>query len=330
MKKWLILALLLIAGAAYASSTILKSLNDPLLCANCHAIEYKYYLTPISNSDLPAHKENNITCIDCHSPQGLQGNLAAKRAVLNFIILNKTYPSINKLFSSNSSFNESFYYSDLSILKANCTKCHDIKKIKTQSFNHSNASNCEKCHLFHIEPKKNTEVSFLKRIGEGAHKNRTCGDCHGTDVTQLGELPQCTKCHTTHLKGAQWDRNVCLGCHNDPHLPIKDAVFKSTLTKETCASCHNNVYQTLTVYNSKHNNLPSCTNCHPKHREAKSCMDCHSPHGPPHTGSKCSSCHGYVKGCTDCHTNPHAPLSGLPMISGGEQWTEYAKQAGKR
>ncbi len=331
MKKWLILAFLLIALSAYASSTILKSLNDPLFCADCHATEYKNYLTPINNSDLPAHKKNNITCIECHSPQGSQGNQAAKRAVLNLIIINKTYPSIYKLFSSNFSFNGSFNASAFSILKANCTKCHDTKKIKIQSFNHSNASNCEKCHLFHIEPTINTEVSFWKRIGEGGHRNRTCGDCHGTDVTRLDELPQCTKCHTTHLKGAQWDRNVCLGCHSDPHLPIKNAVFRGTPTKEMCAACHNNIYQILTIYDSKHNTkVPACINCHPKHREAKSCGSCHMPHGPLHSGSKCSSCHGYVSSCTGCHTNPHAPLSGLPMISGQEQWTEYAQQAGKK
>lgn len=333
MKKWLVLAILLIALSAYASSTILNTPNDPLFCADCHATEYKNYLSPVNNSDLPAHKENNITCIECHSPQGLQGNLAAKRVILNIIILNKTYPFINQLLASNTSFNESFYYSDISILKANCAKCHDTKKISSLEFNHSNASKCENCHLLHKEYNKSRipEVSFWKRMGEGGHRNRTCGDCHGTDVTRLGELPQCTKCHTTHLKGAQWDRNVCLGCHNDPHLPVKNAVFKGTITKEMCATCHDNIYRILTVYDSKHNrNVPSCVNCHPKHKEASSCMSCHNPHGQFHPGSKCSSCHGYVKGCTDCHTNPHAPLSGLPMISGGEQWTEYAKQAGKK
>ncbi|MDD5473030.1 MAG: hypothetical protein PHU34_02660 [Candidatus Methanoperedens sp.] len=330
MKKWLILAFLLIALSAYASSAILRSINDPLLCAGCHATEYKNYLAPGNNSVLPAHKENNITCIECHSQQGLQGNLAAKRIVLDFIILNKTYPVINKLFASNTSYNTSLNVSEFSILTANCTKCHDIKKIKIQTLNHSNASNCEKCHIFHKEPPKQ-EVSFWKRIGEGGHRNRTCSDCHGTDVTRLDELPQCTKCHTPHQKGAQWDRSVCLGCHNDPHLPVKDSVFKGAITKEMCSVCHNRVYQTLTIYDSKHNkNVPSCTNCHPQHKKAKSCMDCHVPHGPFHSGSRCSSCHGYVAGCKDCHTNPHAPLSGLPVITGGDQWQEYAKQAGKK
>lgn len=330
MKKWLIPAFLLVIASAYASSIVLSSTSDPLFCADCHATEYRNYLAPINNSDLPLHKKNDITCIECHSPRDIQGNLAAKRVILNFMILNKTFPLINELFASNYSLNESFNASAFSILKANCTKCHDIKKIKSLEFNHSNASGCEKCHLLHKEPEK-PEIGFWKRIGEGGHKNRTCADCHGTDVTRLDNLPQCTKCHSTHLKGAQWDRSTCLGCHSDPHLPIKDATFKGTLTKETCAACHNNVYQSLTVYDSKHNkNVPSCTNCHPKHKEAISCMSCHNPHRQFHPGSECGSCHGYVSRCTDCHTNPHAPLSGLPIITGGEQWREYAKQAGKK
>ena len=328
----MILAILLISASAYISSVAFNSLKDPFFCANCHPAEYRNYLMPINNSELPAHKDRNITCIGCHSPQGLKGDFAAKKVILNLIVLNKTSPLINRLFTSNTSdysLNKSINNSEFLLLKANCTKCHDVKKIKTRLFNHSNASTCEKCHLFHIEPKKDTEVSFWKRIGEGGHKNRTCGDCHGTDAARLDELPQCTKCHTPHLKGAQWNRTVCLACHSDPHLPVKNAVFKDTTTKEMCAACHNNIYQILTIYNSKHNtNVPACANCHPKHREAVNCGTCHMPHGPLHSGSKCNSCHGYVKGCTDCHTNPHAPLSGLPMISGKEQWTEYAKQAG--
>lgn len=330
MKKWLVLAVLLIAASAYASLTAFSGIDNPLFCADCHGKEYRNYITPINNSDLPVHKANKIVCIDCHSSSGIKSNLAAKKLLINARLINYSLPAINSLLQANYTLNESFNVSEFTILKANCTKCHEVKKISSLEFNHSNASRCENCHLLHKEPEK-PEVSFWKRMGEGGHRNRTCGDCHGTDVTRLEELPQCTKCHSTHLKGAQWDRSTCLGCHNDPHLPIKNAVFKGVLSKETCSACHNSIYQTLTVYDSKHNkNVPSCTNCHPKHREAKSCMDCHSSHGQLHLGTKCNSCHGYVSGCTDCHTNPHAPLSDLPIITGGEQWTEYAKQAGKK
>lgn len=328
--KWLILALLLIAGAAYASSITLNNINKPLFCADCHASEYRNYIIPVNDSDLPVHKARNITCIDCHSSSDTQSNLAAKKLLINAKLVSYLLPAFNSLLRANYTLNESFNSSGFSILKANCTKCHEVKKISSSEFNHSNASRCESCHLLHKEPQK-PEAGFWKRMGEGGHRNRTCAECHGTEVTQLSELPQCTKCHSPHLKGAQWDRSTCLGCHNDPHLPVKNAVFKGTLAKETCSACHDNVYRTLTVYDSKHNkNVPSCTNCHPAHRQAKKCMDCHSSHGQLHSGTKCNSCHSYVSGCTDCHTNPHAPLSNLPIITGGEQWIEYARQAGKK
>lgn len=333
MKKWLIFALLLISVSAYSSSVVLTSVEKPLFCADCHPAEYTDYIFPTYTSNLPAHKENKITCIDCHSSQVSKSTFTVRKLLIKAKIINSSLPAINSLFRANFTFNNSFNLSDFSILKANCTKCHDIKKIKTQMFDHPNVSKCENCHLTHKEQEK-PEVSFWKRMGEGGHKNLTCGDCHDTDVTRLDVLPQCTKCHPPnlppHLIGAQWNRSVCLGCHDNPHLPIKNATFKGTLTKEMCAPCHSNIYRILTTYDSKHNkNVPACTNCHPKHRKASSCMTCHSAHGSPHQGSECYSCHGYVKGCTDCHTNPHAPLSGLPIIAGGEQWKEYAKQAGK-
>ncbi len=331
MKKWLILAFLFIALSAYASSAVLRSLNDPRLCADCHASDYRSYTSPPDGSDLPAHKESNITCIDCHSPPGIQSGLAAKKLIINVQLINYSLPAVNKLFHSNFTLYQSVNVSDFEILKADCTKCHDIKKLRSLKFNHSNVSSCEGCHLMHEEKPKKPVESFWRLIGKGGHRNLTCGDCHGTDPTRLEDLPQCTKCHKPHLKGAQWDRSICLNCHSDPHLPVRNAVFKDTPTKEMCSACHNDIYTTLTIYNSKHNqNVPACVKCHPKHREAIACMSCHSPHGQLHTGSNCNSCHSYVSACTDCHTNPHAPLNGLPRISDGGQLEEYAKQAGRK
>lgn len=330
MKKWLILALVLISASAYLTSSVLNSVKDPLFCAGCHETEYGNYKIPISNSDLPTHKNNSITCIDCHSTSGIQTDMAVKKLLLQARIINSSLPAINKLFLSNFTFNESFNVSSFSILKPGCIKCHINSSIKTPLFNHSNATNtasCLNCHLLHKEPEQ-SQTSFWKRMGEGGHKNRTCGDCHGTDPTMLGDLPQCTKCHVPHLKEALWDRSTCLGCHDNPHIPLKNAVFKGTLTKEMCSACHNNIYKVLTVYDSKHNSkVQACINCHPKHRVAQSCQSCHVQHGSFHPGSNCNSCHLYVDTCNDCHTNPHAPLSGLPMAT-GEALKDLAKQRG--
>ena len=330
MNKWLVLEFILLSASAYISLNALNSLNNPVLCADCHETEYNNYKNPFINSDLPAHKEQKIICLDCHSPAtGIQSDLAAKKLLIKARIINYSLPAINVLFQSNFTFNESFNVSDFSILRPSCTTCHNTDNIITTLFNHSNSSTCHNCHLLHEEPDK-TETGFWKRMDEGGHKNRTCGDCHGTDPTQLEELPQCTKCHTTHLKNADWDRNTCLGCHDNPHIPLKNAVFKGAITKEMCSVCHNNIYQILTVYDSKHNSIvPACINCHTKHRTAKSCQGCHQQHGRFHPGSNCNTCHRYVEACKECHTNPHAPLSGLPIATGAAL-EEYAKLVGTK
>ncbi len=332
MKKWLIPALVIIAILAYTSSTALDYLEKPVSCAGCHTAEYGSYLSPLNNSELPVHENNKITCIECHSSPGFQSTLETRKFLLKINLINYSLPAINTIFQVNSTLNETLDASGFALLKPNCIKCHDVKKIETRTPDHTIVPNCRNCHIFHKEPSKNIGTDFWKLMGEGGHRNLTCGACHGNDVMQLSELPQCTKCHTPHLKGAQWDRSVCLGCHSDPHIPVKNTVFNGTPAKEACGACHNSVYQVLTVYNSKHNQLPSCASCHPKHGEKMACTTCHTTnaHDNFHPGTKCVSCHGLVTRCTDCHTNPHAPLKGLPIILGQQQWEEYATAAGKK
>ena len=130
MKKWLIFALLLIAVSAYISSNLFSKTEDPFLCANCHALEYKNYLKPINNSDLPAHKEKGITCIECHSSPGVKSRLEAKKLLVDLQVVNYSLPVLNSLFQANFSFNKSFKPADFSPLKANCVKCHTVKKIR--------------------------------------------------------------------------------------------------------------------------------------------------------------------------------------------------------
>ncbi len=330
MKRWLIPAFLLVVASMYVSSNVFGNLNDPLYCAKCHASDYKTYISPPNNSKMPVHKEKGINCIECHSGAGIQSSMATKKLLIDIQLINYSLPVLNRLMSSNFTLNQSVNASDFAFLKANCIKCHNIKKIISSKFNHSNASSCEGCHLMHREVPVEPETSFWRHMGEGGHRNLTCGSCHGTDPTRLDNLPQCTKCHKPHLKNAQWDRSICLGCHSDPHLPVRNAVFKDTATKEMCATCHYDIYDNLTMYDSKHNqNVPACINCHPKHKEVISCLECHAPHGPLHPGKyNCGSCHRYVKGCADCHTNPHAPRNGLPEISDEKQLKDYAIKVG--
>jgi len=164
-------------------------------------------------------------------------------------------------------------------------------------------------------------IIFLKKMGIGGHRNKTCEDCHGTDF----KIPACIQCHTPHDKNAAWKNSVCLACHNSPHVPNRNGSLSTDIPKENCAVCHSRVYGTLTFYNSKHNQLGSCANCHPVHREKKDCFGCHANGHTSHpfANNNCNACHGKVE-CKDCHKEPHAPLMGLPRITGEEQFNSYA------
>lgn len=137
MKKWLIPSFLLAAVSAYSSS--IDKLEEPLFCAGCHAAEYNTYLVPANNSVMPVHKENKINCIECPSSSGLLSGLDARKLLIKVQLVNYSLP-VNTIFQVNSIFRESFKVSDFAILKADCAKCHDLKKIKSLEFNHVNAS----------------------------------------------------------------------------------------------------------------------------------------------------------------------------------------------
>jgi hypothetical protein len=158
-------------------------------------------------------------------------------------------------------------------------------------------------------------------MGTGGHRNKTCEDCHAQNFM----IPECTNCHKSHKEGANWDNEVCLGCHSSPHIPVKSGALSGNVAKENCAQCHKASYETLTFYNSRHNQLSSCVNCHPAHGFNKNCIDCHirGHLSHPFARENCAVCHGKA-GCEDCHKEPHAPLMGLPKISTNEQLEEYA------
>lgn len=305
MKKWLTI-ISIIAVSALTAMLITTYINGYVsssqFCATCHETKYNY-TNYIINYSYNSHSSHGITCIQCHS-----GNITqTKKLLIKAAIINEINPLLNHVFKNNYTFNQSFNPSLLKEeLKPNCIKCHNISTIKVTRFNHSTATPATACWLCHAMHAGESTTNFSLKLGTGAHRNKTCADCHGTSSDI--QIPACTKCHTTHEKGAVWDNGVCLGCHSDPHQPVRNATFAHGIPKERCAVCHETVYYTLKVYNSKHNDLPTCVSCHLSHGTKKRCVECHGNHPLRHQVG-CSGCHGKVSGCTTCHTNPHAPKS---------------------
>ena len=320
MKKFLLLGIILTGLAVYSSIMAISYFSGPAVCIDCHG---NVYNAAAKGSILPSHTNSSIICIDCHSGKGIQARIDALDVVASAKILEESKPVINQLFQTNFSYTNSFNATRFSSLIENCVKCHPASNLKGNM--HANNTACGICHFAHTKQNINFEA-----VGIQTHKNLKCTACHGTG-TEL-QIPACTQCHETHVKGASWGNEVCLGCHKDAHVPTRSITFSGNEPKELCQGCHPNEYENLTTNGGKHNLLPSCTSCHPSHGAKMACLDCHGDTTDefnvkhfPHHQNACTLCHRYVASCAACH-NPHNPFSGLPRPATDQQITEIAKQ----
>lgn len=303
MKKAIIFALIAFVIAFITSMMAVDYISEPATCTGCHEI------TNHNSSFYDVHTTSQINCIDCHSGKGVQAYVEARTELLNAVLLKSSASFFNQNISA--SFNHAN-------VQANCTKCH--ARVNSPYFNHSAAANCTRCHNISGLQELSGE-GFWKKMGAGGHRNKTCEDCHTTGF----QIPACTQCHTTHIEGANWNNRACLACHNSPHIPVLNGVFEKGIPKVNCGACHKDVYDNLEFYNSRHNQLGSCVNCHPAHGEIKKCFSCHTldHRSHPFAGENCAGCHGKAS-CKDCHRQGHAPFMGVPKIASKEQFNDYA------
>lgn len=321
MKKLILICAILFALAIYGSLQAINYISSPEICADCHA--GSKYSSPVNGSILPFHVNSSITCIDCHSQGGVR-RLEALETVASAKLTKDMKPTINMLFQANFSSENSFNATLFAKMRANCEKCHPNNDLKGEV--HTNNVSCGLCHFVHTKPKINSDAARLLATGIKTHKTLKCSACHGTG-TDI-QIPSCTKCHEPHEKGAKWDNSVCLGCHNDAHVPTRKITLNENIPKEWCGGCHESEYQNLTSNGGKHNQFVSCASCHPAHGSKKSCWDCHGGVEThiPHMPNDCWNCHSRVNiRCEGCH-DPHNPYSGLPNPGTDEQIGMIAKE----
>ncbi len=120
----------------------------------------------------------------------------------------------------------------------------------------------------------------------GKHQGVGCTGCHnGHPPTVKKPIPQCNDCHGGkphfELKG-------CLGCHRNPHTPLK-ITFTNNMT-EPCLTCHTKQIEQLKKFPSKHS-AQNCSMCHDVHRKIPQCTQCHKPHSADITAADCTKCH---------------------------------------
>ncbi len=148
-------------------------------------------------------------------------------------------------------------------------------------------SDCQKCH--------DAQPAEINADG-GKHKTAvTCMDCH-IEHLPLGQqtIPQCSMCHEGE---GHFQLNNCLGCHRNPHTPLRVTVDDTPEVMKGCLTCHSDKGEEFAKYPSKHAEK-NCTFCHPRqHKVIKKCLSCHEPHIDSMVFEDCLRCH-----------RPHSPL----------------------
>jgi len=112
---------------------------------------------------------------------------------------------------------------------------------------------CGKCHA--------APPADLAASG-GKHKDVGCTGCHaGHPPTVKKPIPQCSDCH---MGKPHFELKGCLGCHKNPHTPLKIS-FANNVT-DACLTCHAPQIEQLKKNKSKHTAL-DCSRCHDVHRK---------------------------------------------------------------
>ncbi len=136
---------------------------------------------------------------------------------------------------------------------------------------------CVKCHT--------SEPNDIATAG-GAHQSITCQDCHEKHrPASKNNIPQCSQCHSGK---AHFQLSGCLGCHTNPHTPLK-ITFGDKVTAP-CLTCHTKEIAQLRENKSKHSAL-YCSTCHNVHGKIPLCTQCHKPHADYITAADCKKCH---------------------------------------
>jgi len=138
-------------------------------------------------------------------------------------------------------------------------------------------ADCIKCHA--------GPPADIAANGAG-HKKITCMDCHtGHRPAVKDNIPKCGMCHQGKK---HYELAGCLGCHKNPHTPLK-ITFASNTT-DPCLTCHTQQIKQLQENKSKHT-LLFCATCHNVHGKKPECTQCHKPHSTAMTAADCGKCH---------------------------------------
>lgn len=183
-------------------------------------------------------------------------------------------------------------------------------------------TDCVKCHA---------NIVHQNMEDGGKHKTEVaCLDCHegghppSTPKEEI--IPKCSKCHEGR---AHFEVENCLGCHQNPHQPLRIVFGEDNVA--VCNTCHSEkvdeiranpsahgTFDCAVCHHDKHGYIPDCMECHEPHREGQTfavCVSCHNVHQPLNVrygqevpNQDCGACHGDLAATLAAGTSKHAQL----------------------
>jgi hypothetical protein len=292
----------------------------------CHAMEgpYNSYTQPKNNSFMRTHYESDVPCAQCHSGPGFVGLgtsfLPVPKEMLGEYITGYDPDDFGGHVPSE-----------------NCLKgCHEDADVDWKFegpmpkgegyFEVDGEGQWQLREIYHPYTKNGTDLKELRDI-------EICQDCHDPRDNSFGLAKDaCTLCHdiepdellahslTTYqgeggeeppspkLTGHNTVEDNCMVCHNRDHpddalvrydVPLLNSLGRDiNVNASFCADCHQEAYNEVSTFNSKHYTENDCTDCHLEHKTRPDCLLCHdlgSEFEPEHTIAspfdECAECH---------------------------------------
>ncbi|HDZ20993.1 MAG TPA: hypothetical protein ENH78_06845 [Phycisphaerae bacterium] len=268
------------------------------------------------------HAEEDVACIDCHIPPGMQNYLAAKINGMGQLVDDVLGRTSGKPSASVSDFS--------------CTRpgCHDLGEVREQTkeegeflFDHGKHlvetsylginTHCTICHS-HVKGDEHFEVN-----------TNACIACHllsDQPVAEYMQAPDAAVPATApSAEGdSQSDEKVptrqCKKCHNPPSEPVEYRGLKVVHAEyvsygAACESCHHHVTEAQKKVQDS-----ACFSCHDFGAEkVADVAELHYEHSAGEHKVECFSCHGVIRhgpiaeataleqfDCSACHVNQHA------------------------
>ena len=144
---------------------------------------------------------------------------------------------------------------------------------------------CNDCH---------DDAAASIAAGGGFHRELECADCHTVHPPDVEGVvvPACLECHESHSEAMA--AASCAECHAGHDFT--KVVHSVTIPDSYCASCHDDVADTLRASRSLHMGV-TCVLCHQQEHagQAKGCEYCHRGTHPQHvmeSPDRCRDCHG--------------------------------------